>query len=107
MAYYEHPSYVMLLRRAYELWSHLEERSGKKVYVRTGSIDAGPADSWVFKGSLQSCVEHGLKHKVLSGAEINTRFPGYNLPHDLLGVFQPDGGFVQRPGHKHPRRRPE
>jgi sarcosine oxidase len=94
LAYYEHPSYVMLLRRAYELWSQLEARSGKQIYVRTGSIDAGPADSWVFKGSLKSCVEHGLEHEVLSGMEINARFPGYNLPHDLLGVFQPDGGFV-------------
>jgi sarcosine oxidase len=94
LAYYEHPSYVMLLRRAYELWSQLEARSGKQIYVRTGSLDAGPSDSWVFKGSLKSCVEQGLEHEVLSGAEINARFPGYNLPHDLLGVFQPDGGFV-------------
>jgi len=94
LAYYEHPSYVMLLRRAYELWSQLEARSGNQIYVRTGSIDAGPADSWVFKGSLKSCVEHGLEHEVLSGMEINERFPGYNLSHDLLGVFQPDGGFV-------------
>jgi sarcosine oxidase len=94
LAYYEHPSYVMLLRRAYELWSQLEARSGMQIYVKTGSIDAGAADSWIFKGSLKSCVEHGLEHEVLSGTEINARFPGYHLPHDLLGVLQPDGGFV-------------
>src|SRR3990172_605496 len=94
LAYYEDPSYVMLLRRAYELWSQLEARTGQQIYIKTGSIDAGPADSWVFKGSLKSCVEHGLEHEVLSGMEINARFPGYNLSHDLLGVFQPDGGFV-------------
>ncbi len=94
LAYYEHPSYVMLLRRAYELWTEIENRTGQQVLVKTGSIDAGPADSWVFKGSLQSCVEHGLEHEVLTGAEINSRFPGYNFPHDLLGVLQPDGGFV-------------
>ncbi len=94
LAYYEHPSYVMLLRRAYELWAEVEARTGQQVLVKTGSIDAGPADSWVFKGSLQSCVEHGLEHEVLTGAELKERFPGYNLPHDLLAVLQPDGGFV-------------
>ena len=94
LAYYEHPSYVMLLKRAYELWEEIQRRSGKRVLVKTGSIDAGPADSWVFKGSLQSCVEHDLPHQVLTGKEINNRFPGYQLPFDLMGVYQADGGFV-------------
>ena len=29
LAYYEHPSYVMLLRRAYELWREIEARVGR------------------------------------------------------------------------------
>jgi sarcosine oxidase len=94
LAYYEHPSYVMLIKRAYELWDEIERRSGKKLLYKTGSIDAGPADSWVFKGSLRSCVEHGLPHEVLTGAELSERFPGYRLPFDMLAVLQPDGGFL-------------
>lgn len=94
LAYYEHPSYVILIKRAYELWAEIERRTGKRLLIKTGSIDAGPSDSWVFKGSLQSCVEHDLSHQVLTGKEINQRFPGYNFPHDLMGVFQPDGGFL-------------
>lgn len=94
LAYYEHPSYVLLIKRAYELWAEIERRVGKRLLIKTGSIDAGPSDSWVFKGSLQSCVEHALSHEVLTGKEINQRFPGYNFPHDLMGVFQPDGGFL-------------
>jgi sarcosine oxidase len=94
LAYYEDPSYVMLLHRAYELWSDLERVSGEKLLHITGSIDAGPADSWVFKGSLQSCVEHGLPHEVLTGAELAQRFPGYRLPHEILALFQPKGGFL-------------
>ena len=43
MAYYEHPSYVMLLRRAYELWREIEERAGEQLLHITGSIDAGAA----------------------------------------------------------------
>jgi sarcosine oxidase len=39
-------------------------------------------------------VEHDLAHEVLDGRQMTERFPGYRLPHDILGVFQPDGGFL-------------
>jgi sarcosine oxidase len=94
LAYYEHPSYVMLLKRAYELWHEVEARSGEKLLYTTGSIDAGPADSWVFKGSLQSCIEHDLPHEVYTGVELAERFPGYRLPQETLALFQPQGGFL-------------
>src|SRR5690242_17048505 len=94
LAYYEHPSYVMLLRRAYELWREIQAHVGEQLLHITGSLDAGPSDSWVFKGSLQSCLEHGLPHEVLTGKQIAERFPGYRLPHETLAVLQPDGGFL-------------
>ena len=31
LAYYEHPSYVMLLHRAYELWRQIERESGEQL----------------------------------------------------------------------------
>src|SRR5919199_430063 len=43
LAYYEHPSYVMLLKRAYELWDEIERRADEQLLHITGSIDAGPA----------------------------------------------------------------
>src|SRR5262245_36386100 len=42
LAYYEHPAYVPLLRRAYALWRELEEVAGERLLHVTGSIDAGP-----------------------------------------------------------------
>jgi sarcosine oxidase len=94
LAYYEHPSYVMLLKRAYELWHAIENLSGEKLLHYTGSIDAGPAESWVFKGALQSATQYDLEHEVLTGAEMSERFPGYRFPHDLMGLYQPQGGFL-------------
>jgi sarcosine oxidase len=94
LAYYEDPSYVPLARRAYELWRELEQVAGEQLLHTTGSVDAGPADSFVFEGSVRSCVEHGLEHEVIDGAEVNRRFPGYRLPADSMAVFQPDGGFL-------------
>jgi sarcosine oxidase len=94
LAYYEHPSYVMLLRRAYELWREIQGRAGEQLLHITGSIDAGPPDSWVFKGSLQSCLEHDLPHEVLTGRDLAARFPGYRLPFETMAVLQPEGGFL-------------
>ncbi|MDP8922916.1 MAG: N-methyl-L-tryptophan oxidase [Chloroflexota bacterium] len=94
LAYYEHPSYVPLLRRAYELWRELERGCGERLLHITGSIDAGPPGSRCFAGSLKSCRLHDLPHEVLDGAAVNRRFPGYRLPDDHLAVLQPDGGFL-------------
>jgi sarcosine oxidase len=94
LAYYEHPSYVPLLLRAYELWRELEGKFGTQLLHITGSIDAGPPDSSVFEGSRQSCEIHDLNHEVLTSKELTARFPGYRLPASTMAVLQPDGGFL-------------
>ena len=93
-AQYEDPAYVPLVRRAYDLWRDLEERTGRNLLHVTGGIDAGPPDSGVFAGSLRSCEEHDIDHEVLSASEVNERFPSYDLPEDHRAVYQPDGGFL-------------
>ena len=94
LAYHEHPSYVPLMRRAYELWRNLESSSDEQILHITGSIDAGPPDSSNFTGSLLSCEEHDLPHEVLTSAELTRRFPGYRLPSETMAVFQGEGGFL-------------
>ncbi|MFC6823817.1 N-methyl-L-tryptophan oxidase [Halopelagius fulvigenes] len=93
-AQYEDPAYVPLVRRAYDLWRELEDRTGRELLHVTGGIDAGPEDSEVFAGSVRSCEEHGIDHEVLSADELNDRFPGYDLPDHHRAVYQPDGGFL-------------
>jgi sarcosine oxidase len=94
LAYYEHPSYVPLLRRSYALWRELQTRAGEQLLYITGSIDAGPADGPLFQGSKRSCEIHGLEHEVLTAGELHHRYPGYVLPEKTMAVFQPEGGFV-------------
>src|ERR1700730_6539393 len=55
LAYWEHPSYVPLLRRAYKLWHEIEGVSGEQVLVTTGSIDAGPSGCRMVRGALRTC----------------------------------------------------
>src|SRR5688500_6468549 len=95
LAYFEHPSYVPLLRRAFTLWRDLEEASNEQLLHVTGAIDAGMPGSRVFEGSLESCRVHGLRHEVLSAEQVAERFPGYRLPPGFRALFQPDGGFLE------------
>ncbi len=94
LAYFEHPLYVPILRRAYELWRQTEQLAGEQLLFVTGSLDIGPAGSKVVEGSLASCKLHDLPHELLDAATVNARFPGYSLPDGYAAVFQGDGGFV-------------
>jgi sarcosine oxidase len=94
LAYYEDPSYVPLLRRAYRLWRDLETEFGEQVLYITGSVDASDPAGEVFAGALHSCELHDLPHEVLTSAELSSRFPGFALPANHQALFQPEGGFL-------------
>ena len=94
LAYFEHPDYVPLLRRAYEVWRETERLAGEQLLYVTGGLDAGLEDGRIVQGSLAACREHGLPHEMLTSAEITRRFPGYRLPSHYAAIYQPDGGFI-------------
>jgi sarcosine oxidase len=94
LAYAEHPRYVPLLRRSYELWRDLQRVANEQLLFITGGIDAGTESSDTIKGSLHSCREHALPHQFMSASDVNRRFPGYCLPSEMVAVYQPDGGFL-------------
>ena len=90
-AYFEHPSYVPLVRRAYELWRELETQAGEQLLFVTGAVEGGPR---IFEGAVRSSVEHALPFEELDGAEVGRRFPAFRLPPELRVVYQRDGGFL-------------
>ena len=94
LAYSEHPSYVPLLRRAYELWHELEELDGRTLLYTTGNVEGGLPDGDVFEGAVRAADLHALPYEVLSGEDVGRRWPAYRLPADTRVVYQPDGGFL-------------
>lgn len=94
LAYFEHPNYVPLLRRAYELWDELASETGEALLIRNGSLDMSPEGGGVFDESLLSCERHDLPHEVLDAGDVCARYPGFRLPEGVRAVFQPDGGFL-------------
>jgi sarcosine oxidase len=94
LPYYESPAYVPLLKRAYELWGEIEAATDTRLLHITGSIDASNESAPLFQGALHAARLHDLDHEILSGSDVNRRFPGYQLPDDFLALFQPMGGFI-------------
>src|SRR5438309_9491514 len=72
-AYFEHPVYVPLVQRAYELWSELESQTGRSLFRETGGLMIGKPDGAVVAGAKRSAREHSLQHEVFSAAEVRTR----------------------------------
>lgn len=91
---YEDPEYVPLATRSYDLWRELEAISGRELLHITGGVDAGPPDGDIFQNSRESCQQHDIDHEILTGEEVNDRFPGYNLPTSHRAVYQPESGFL-------------
>jgi sarcosine oxidase len=94
LAYFEHPSYVPLVQRAYALWRELEASTGQKLLHVTGVAEMGPPHGELMKGTLASARPHGLPHEVLSATELMRRFPAFRVPADFIAMVQPDGGYL-------------
>jgi sarcosine oxidase len=94
LGYFEHPSYVPLLRRAYVLWHELEAAIGRQLLHVTGIAEIGPPDGALVQGTLSSARLHGLRHEVLAARDLMRRFPAFKVPADHVAVVQPDGGFL-------------
>ena len=93
-AYFEHPLYVPLVRRAYGLWTELEKLTGRSLFRQTGGLMIGKPDSVVVAGAVRSAQEHSLPHEVLPGAEVRYRFPALHPTDDMVAVWEPRAGIL-------------
>src|SRR5688572_24107866 len=88
LAYFEHPDYVPLLRRSYELWDQLQQEFGQQLLFKTAGHYFGPPDGHVVRGMLRAAGQHGLaviespKHDLI------------RVPDSFVAVHEPDAGFL-------------
>jgi sarcosine oxidase len=93
-AYFEHPLYVPLVQRAYELWAKLESATGRRLLLPTGGLMIGAPGGVIVSGALRSAAEHRLPHKLLQAAELRARFPALEPEPDMVGVWEPRAGIL-------------
>jgi len=93
-AYFEHPLYVPLIKRAYELWTQLENESRGKLFQQTGGLMIGRLDGVIVSGAKRSAEEHKLQYEILSPGDVTRRFPALRPGDDMVAVWEPRAGIL-------------
>ncbi|HLP00242.1 MAG TPA: FAD-dependent oxidoreductase, partial [Fimbriimonas sp.] len=91
LSYFEHPSYVPLLRRAIEGWKSL----GPDLLVQCGNLYGGALDSPLVAGSLAAAREQDLTFDLLTPSVVAERYPQFAIADDEVGYFEAEGGFLR------------
>jgi len=94
LAYYEHPDYVPLLRRAWELWRDLERETGAELLRQTGAAYVGPRGGELVAGALRSAREHSLEHELLDPAALRSRLPLFRFDPEWWGLAETAAGYL-------------
>jgi sarcosine oxidase len=94
-AYYEHPDYVPLLRRAYDGWRALQEAAGVRLLHEVGALYLGKPGNELIAGSIDSARRHGLPHRELTREEVARDFPQFNVPEDFVGFLDERAGWLE------------
>ena len=92
-AYFENPNYVPLLKRAYELWTELEDTPGQ-LFVKNGLFVAGQKDRTIMQGILDSSKQHRIPVEVLSSLDAKNRFPGFRFADNDVCIFERNAGYL-------------
>jgi hypothetical protein len=93
-AYFEHPSYVPLLHRAWELWEELSQSVGERLIEQRDLLMAGPPGSEVIEGARLSARLYGLPMENLTAAEAAIRYPEFHLPEDYAVAIESTAGYL-------------
>jgi monomeric sarcosine oxidase len=86
LSYFEHPDYVPLLRRSYELWDDLDAT----LLNRCGILYTGSQDGAIIGGVLASARQYGLEVDIVEPADV----PQYHLPRGSRAIFEPGAGWL-------------
>jgi sarcosine oxidase len=93
-AYYEHPDYVPLLIRSYQLWKELEHQTGTKLYHETGILYLGEESSTVLQGCLESSRLYQIPVETWTRAKTVDKFPQFHYPENWISLWEPEAGYL-------------
>ena len=93
-AYFEHPLYVPLVQRAYQLWAELEQRAAKRLLLPTGGLMIGPPDGALVRGAIRSAQQHRLTYETLSDVQLRQHSPAFQPAPGMVAVREPRAGIL-------------
>jgi len=93
-AYYEDPAYVPLVRRAFDRWYDLEQRTGQHLLTECDCLAIGRPDGEVVTGVLASASQHGLDVLHLGASDLRKCYPQFRFADNYVGVLERNAGFL-------------
>ena len=91
---FESPHYTGLSDEALAGWRRLEALSGRRILIPSRVLEAGPKGSAMVANSRRAALDNGLDVPLLTGTQVNARFPAFRLPGDWDAVVQPGGAIL-------------
>src|SRR5262249_6899491 len=91
---YDAPDYVRLAQAAFPLWRALEQESGAALMLKTGGPGFALRGTPSFEATRATLTSMYIEHEQLDSAEISRRFPQFQPPADIVGVYQHDSGIL-------------
>jgi sarcosine oxidase len=92
-ACYEHPDYVPLSLRAYQLWQDLDGGEGRLMTI-TGGLMIGSPDSSFVRGSIESAQSYNLSYELLTATQCRSRFPYFAIADGHAAFYERTAGIV-------------
>lgn len=94
-AYFEHPDYVPLLKKAYALWEELGHGAPDEIINLCGLMMAGRPDDTVIAGTRKAAATHDLPLEEVDVSTAAERYPGLRAAEDMAVLHDPLGGYLR------------
>ena len=95
LVYYEHPLYVPMLQRSYELWHQLEHDANEPNLLRiTGNLMLGSENSGLIHGARRAAEEHDLPLEEIKSSYLQDRFPQFMPMAGFKALLDPAAGML-------------
>jgi sarcosine oxidase len=94
---YPQPEYAKFAMQSKPLWLELERDSGKQLLHTIGGLDfADDPDCFGEVKQIAAALrQNGAACEELDAKKIRRRFPQWRIPDSTIGVFSPDGGWIE------------
>jgi sarcosine oxidase len=93
--YFENPTYVPLVQRAYELWRELEAQSRQTLLHETAGLMIGLPDGKLVSGARLSAETYGLPYEILTPVEVRRRWSAFSLPESFVALVDRRAGYLR------------
>lgn len=93
-SYFEHPNYVPLLQRSYQLWDDLERNSNQALFTKCGLSYFGKEGNLLLQGVRSSAEKY--KIELIQNQDASTKISStINMASIEDVIFEPQAGYVE------------